>query len=174
MRILSAAALLILVLAAEVGATDVPRAYRDVASAHGIPVTLFYAIALTESGYSQSVRGIMRPWPWTANFGGQGRYFASRTDAWYAIEEYIGEGHHSVDVGLMQINWRFHQGQLHSVWRALDPHINLAVAASILMACYQQHGDWWASVGCYHAPSNTSRAAAYRDRVRRHWHRLQS
>ena len=33
-------------------------------------------------------------------------------------------------------------------------------------------GDWWAAVGCYHAPSNAERAARYRERVKRIWSRV--
>ena len=32
--------------------------------------------------------------------------------------------------------------------------------------------DWWAAVGCYHAPNSPQRAARYRTRVRAHWQRV--
>ncbi len=156
------------------GAADIPPAYRIVAAENGIPAAIFYAIALAESGRKVANWDRPRPWPWSANFGGQGRYFNSRHEAWQAIRDYIAEGHRSVDIGLMQINWRYHRSQLHSVWRALDPPANLSVAADILTACYRRLGDWWKSVGCYHAPSNSLRASAYSERVRRHWQRLRS
>ena len=38
----------------------------------------------------------------------------------------------SVDLGLMQVNWRYHQERLVDPWQALDPHRNLQVAAEIL------------------------------------------
>ena len=169
---LGAAALITFLSVSVHGAAEIPSAYRNVAANNNIPPAMFYAIALTESGRAVSSMSGARPWPWTANFGGRGRYFKSRREAWRAIQDYIGNGHRSVDVGLMQINWRYHHLQLRSVWQALDPHTNLSVAADILTACYQRLGDWWDSVGCYHAPSNAKRAAAYCDRVRHHWRKL--
>jgi hypothetical protein len=166
-------ATLITFLSASVhGAADIPTAYQDVAVTNGIPPAVFYAIALTESGRKVPTLNAVRPWPWSANFGGRGRFFNSRREAWRAIQDYIGKGHRSVDVGLMQVNWRYHHLQLRSVWRALDPHVNLMIAADILTACYLRLGDWWKSVGCYHAPTNAKHASAYRDRVRGHWREL--
>ena len=172
MKRLLAVTLIALVPGTALGTADVPSAYRMVAMAHGIPPAVLYAIALTESGRALATTADARPWPWSANFGGRGRFFESRSEAWAAIQDYLGSGRRSVDIGLMQVNWRYHHTQFHSVWDALDPHSNLIVAADILTACYRRLGDWWESVGCYHAPSNTERAAAYRRRVRAHWRRL--
>ncbi len=149
------------------GQGSVPAAYRDAAARHGIPAELFYAIALTESG--KQVDTGHRPWPWTLNIAGRGAYFDSREAAWLALHQSLANGQSSVDIGLMQVNWRWHGEALGSSWRALDPHHNLSVAAGILKRCYRERQDWWASVGCYHAPSNEQRARRYRERVIAHW-----
>ena len=151
---------------------DVPPAYKTVASSHGIPAKLFYAIALTESGRKLASTSKIRPWPWSANFGGRGQFFESRHDARRVIQDYLNSGRRSVDIGLMQINWRYHHDKLGSVWQALDPHHNLHEAAKSRIWCQARHQDWWASVGCYHAPSNPARAARYRQRVREQWSKL--
>lgn len=153
---------------------DIPSAYWSVAMAHDIPPKIFYAMALTESRRHRSSGLVVRPWPWTVNFAGQGRFFESRGAAWRAIQDYLATGDRSVDIGLMQINWRYHQSSLQSVWSALDPYYNLSVAAEILNRCRERHEDWWDSVGCYHSPSNVSRAKAYRERVRVMWRTLVS
>ena len=72
----------------------------------------------------------------------------------------------------MQVNWRYHHERLKDPWHALDPHRNLQVAADILRNCHERLSDWWASVGCYHSPSNLERAKQYRERVRAHWQSL--
>ena len=72
----------------------------------------------------------------------------------------------------MQVNWRYHRERLGDPWQALDPYHNLRVGAEILQGCYATERDWWASVGCYHAPANPERAARYRRRVESQWRRI--
>ena len=150
-----------------------PAAYRSVAAQYGVPPDLFYAVALTESGYSAGDGSRPRPWPWALNIAGQGRFFATRIDAWRALDTALGDGEDRLDVGLMQINWRYHKTLLKSSWQALEPYRNLRLAAQILRECYRGRHDWWASVGCYHAPADSERARRYRERVLTHWRSLQ-
>ena len=151
---------------------EVPELYARVASTHGIPVTLFYAIALAESGKHVTRLNSTQPWPWTLNIEGEGRYFPSREAAVEAASEALASGIRSVDIGLLQVNWGYHEAALRSVESAIDPVYNLKVGARILADCYRMRGDWWSAVGCYHAPANAERAARYRDRVGRIWTRL--
>ena len=150
----------------------VPSAYRLVATEYGIPLRLFYAVALAESGKIIESMNRRRPWPWTLNIAGVGVYFNTRWQAWHALDQFLRAGETSVDIGLMQVNWRFHQERLGSSWLALEPYHNLTVGAEILRRCYAERRDWWASVGCYHAPSDSHRARAYRNRVAAQWRAL--
>lgn len=152
----------------------VPPAYRLVANQYGIPAELLYAVALTESGKSAGAGTARRPWPWTLNIAGHGRFFASRTEAWRTLDKALRDGEDRIDVGLMQINWRYHRTLLKSSWQALEPYENLRSAAGILRECYRERSDWWASVGCYHAPGDHERARRYRERVLSHWRSLQA
>jgi len=149
----------------------VPAGYRAVATEFGIPQALFYAVALTESARRFDTKGI-RPWPWTLNVSGQGHYYRSRTQAWQALKQSLDNGNASIDIGLMQVNWRYHRSRLGSPWKALDPYHNLRVGAQILQACFQRKGDWWSGIGCYHAPNNPERAQRYRHRVQSQWNRI--
>lgn len=150
----------------------VPNGYRVIAAEYGIPNTLLYAVALAESGVGINHKGTRRPWPWTLNVAGRGHVYPSRKAAWSALKTYIARGERSIDIGLMQVNWRYHEDKLGDTWRALNPYFNLRVGAGILRQCFEQRGDWWKSVGCYHAPSNPVRARRYRSRVVGHWQRL--
>ena len=105
---------------------------------------VLYAVALTESGRS----GIGRPWPWTLNVGGRGYFFDSRQAAWKALMKWLRAGRRSIDIGLMQVNWRYHKDRLGTPWQALDSYHNLRVGAAILRECFHARRDWWASVGC--------------------------
>ena len=153
---------------------SVPTGYQSVAASRGIPASVLYAVALTESGKQVDQREGYRPWPWTLNVAGRGYYFTSRLDAWRALTGWLEAGKRSIDIGLMQVNWRYHQDRLGTPWQALEPYHNLRVGAEILQACYQSRQDWWASVGCYHAPMNPQRADQYRRRVVSRWQRLVS
>ena len=150
----------------------VPAGYRTVATEQSVPASILYALALAESGTVVDTSHHIRPWPWTLNVSGQGRFFPSRQVASAALSAELAAGRESVDIGLMQINWRYHKARLASSTRALDPYHNLRVAAEILRDCYQRRGDWWEAVGCYHAPSNARRAARYQRRVLGHWQRV--
>lgn len=148
---------------------DIPIGYQQVAKAHGIPSALFYALALAESGRWMADQRTSRPWPWALNIEGSGQFYPSRQTALSALARAIGAGKASVDVGLMQISWRFHQAALGTPTEALDPYRNLAVAAEILVRCHRSPEGWWAAVGCYHAPNAPERAERYRARVRAIW-----
>ncbi len=110
----------------------VPSAYHWIATEHGIPVRLFYAIALAESGKTLVSTSSRRPWPWTLNIAGNGVYFNSRWEAWHALDQSLRAGQDSVDIGLMQVNWHFHRQRLGSSWLALQPYVKRSVGAEIL------------------------------------------
>lgn len=150
----------------------VPSGYLVVAAERDIPHTVLYAVALTESGKQVAPGSLYRPWPWTLNVAGRGYFFDSRKEAWQALMAHLKDGKRSIDIGLMQVNWHYHHERLGSPWQALDPYNNLRVGAAILQDCYTSERDWWASVGCYHAPTNPHRANQYRRRVVSHWQRI--
>lgn len=153
--------------------TDIPVGYRHVAAVHDIPSALFYALALAESGRWMADLGASRPWPWALNIEGSGHYYPSRQAAELALSGALDSGQSSVDVGLMQISWRYHRAALGTPRDALDPYRNLNAAAVILVACRDEREDWWAAVACYHAPNAPDRGARYRERVRTIWTKLQ-
>jgi len=147
----------------------VPPAYQQVAALYEIPGALFYAVALAESGKRIESLEARRPWPWTLNIAGNGAYYETRWAAWQALDAALKTGETRIDIGLMQVNWRYHQRRLKTPWLALEPGHNLKVGAAILKGCYRERRDWWASVGCYHAPNDADRARQYRERVARAW-----
>lgn len=160
--------------AAPADAVAVPLGYRQVAAEYGIPPAIFYAIALAESGRVLDASPALHPWPWTLNIRGQAHFFDRRGAAERALAAALAEGEDVVDVGLMQVNWRYHRARLKEPRAALDPYRNLRAAAAILQGCHQSRQDWWSAVGCYHAPADPARALAYRARVADHWRRLKT
>lgn len=59
----------------------------------------------------------------------------------------------SVDIGLMQINWKFHGHHFESMQALFDPANNLDYAARYLKILLDQHGDVEKAVAHYHSNS---------------------
>lgn len=154
---------------------EIPKAYGRIAGEYGVPPAVLYAVALTESGQKLTT-GSVRPWPWSLNVEGRPEYYASRGEAWQALMTHLAAGVRSIDIGLMQVNWRWHREALRDPWAALDPYFNLRVGASILRRRFEESRDWLLAAGRYHAPAATGRArhraAAYRGRVAKRLKRL--
>ncbi|MGK2927453.1 MAG: lytic transglycosylase domain-containing protein [Lysobacterales bacterium] len=150
-----------------VDAMDIPPAYRRVADEYGIPPQVLYAVALTESGLRMPGSRDHRPWPWTLNVAGKSYRYGTRNEAYVGLMQHL-ERTDLVDVGLMQVNWRYHGQKLLDQNLSLDPWFNLRVGASILRELFDDCGDWMTAAGRYHAPANPERAAGYAARVRRH------
>jgi len=142
-------------------AAEPPPGYHQIAREYGLPPKVLYAIALTESG-KRLPSSRTRPWPWTLNIEGRGHYYPTRLDAFQALRTHLGRGVTNIDVGLMQVNWRYHRARLRDPWTALDPYYNLRLGAWLLASQCRDSQDLWEAVGRYHAPGNSKRAAAYR------------
>lgn len=84
----------------------------------------------------------------------QGSVFAKRfNNKWSAVffvNRMLAAGYDSVDIGLMQINWRYHSKAFTDVAEAFDPYKNARYAVSYLLE-HRQDYDWWQSVGRYHS-----------------------
>jgi soluble lytic murein transglycosylase-like protein len=143
--------------------------YEEVADYVGVPATVLYAMALTESGLYKEGETI--PWPWTLNIEGKARRYDTRQAMFEGLMAALGSGEMMIDVGLMQVNWHWQYDRLGSPWTITDPVVNLKVGASILKNHYADTGDWWSAVGRYHRPAQTPRhqaaALAYANRVKK-------
>jgi hypothetical protein len=103
----------------------------------------------------------MRPWPWTLNFGGDGRWFATRAEAEAALAEGIAAGRRNIDVGCFQINLRWHGSAFPAPQAMFAPDANAGYAARFLADLHAETGDWPAAAGAFH-----SRTAVHADRYR--------
>ena len=84
----------------------------------------------------------------------QGSVFSKRfNNKWAAVffvNRMISAGYDSIDIGLMQINWRYHHKAFENVAEAFDPYKNARYAVSYLLE-HRRDNDWWGSVGRYHS-----------------------
>jgi transglycosylase-like protein with SLT domain len=133
-----------------------------------IPAGLLAAIGRIESGRAESADGVARPWPWTINVGGAGRFFATKTEAVAATAELGDRGIVSVDVGCMQVNLMHHPAAFASLDEAFDPLANALYAARFLRLLFNGSGDWSTAVAAYHSQTREV-GAAYQGKVLASW-----
>ena len=157
----------------------VPSGYREVAMRHGVPPESLYSLALAETSLApKSISAVTRgagvipsaerPWPWTLNVAGRGYRYATRLQAWNALQGFLKtHPRKRIDVGIAQVNLGWNGHHFISTWEAFDPYINLSAAAAILRECYDSHpGSWLAAAGCYHHPAGGAPAARYKSIVK--------
>ncbi len=142
-------------------------AYYEAAS--GIPEGLLLAVAITESG--RWIDGRLRPWPWTTNARGQGVHHASAEEAARHIRALSRTGVLSIDIGALQLNWRWHRGRFagSDPLAALNVRDNVKAAAQFLVELRRRHGSWTEAVARYHGFEPRRRAylcATYRELLR--------
>lgn len=121
------------------------KAASDAAARTGVPYEVLLAISKVETGRDD------RPWPWTVNFGGDGKWYDSAADAEAGATEAIDQGATNVDLGCFQLNYRWHSEGFASVADMLDPERNATYAARFLAAHYAQTGDWSSAAAAYHS-----------------------
>jgi len=126
----------------------------------GVPEDLMRAISLAETG--RSLDGAHRPWPWTVNMEGEGRWFADPDSLLAWVEDRRAEGARSFDLGCFQVNHLWHGEAFESLSAMLDPLPNAIYAARFLKELQAETGSWEVAAGHYH-----SRTPDLADRYRR-------
>lgn len=113
---------------------------------------LLYAIALAESKKrADENRREVRPWPWTVNVNGKGTWFDTREDAEIFIKDFFAKGGNNIDIGIMQINYRWNGHLVSSPLDLLDIETSIKVAEIILKdAMASAPGDIELGIGRYH------------------------
>ncbi len=121
------------------------EAASDAARRTGVPYEVLLAITKVETGRND------RPWPWTVNFGGDGKWFDTVADAEASVTEALDQGATNVDLGCFQLNYRWHSDGFASVADMLDPDQNATYAANFLAEQYARTGDWARAAAAYHS-----------------------
>jgi hypothetical protein len=133
-----------------------------------LPPRMLGAIALTESGRLDAASGHVRPWPWTINAEGEGRFFDTKDAAIAAVKALQDRGVQSIDVGCLQVNLMYHPAAFASLDAAFDPRSNATYAAHFLNALYAASKDWPTAIAAYHSET-PALGDAYRVLVMARW-----
>lgn len=127
------------------------------AEASGVPQEVLLALALVETGRDD------RPWPWTVNVAGDGRWFDTQAEAQAHAQAVLDEGRTNLDIGCFQLNIHWHSKAFTSLEDMIDPVRNAGYAAEYLAQHYAQTGDWALAAARYHS-ATPEHAARYRAR----------
>jgi hypothetical protein len=117
---------------------------------HGIPAGLMQSITRVESG-RKMVTGEYMPWAWTLNDQGEGLFFDTRETALAYLVKAVATPDHSVDVGCMQVNTKWHADGFLDIADMLDPVHNASYAAGFLLDLHAAHQSWDEAVKHYHS-----------------------
>ena len=122
------------------------------AKTHDLPVSVLYAVGLTETGRRESLQ------PFAMNIEGKARLASNLAEALAAFAAARTEGARLIDIGCMQINHHYHGAQFESVAAMFEPARNVDYAARFLKRLRQREGSWTAAVARYHAGPNNDPA----------------
>ena len=143
-----------------------------VETATGLPPGILSSISRIESAHAWP-DGSVKGWPWATNNRGKGKYFQKREEALKYIKKVIASGDHNIDVGCMQINYRWHGKAFTSLEQMIDPAYNIPYAAQFLSTLYERHGNWDKAIRYYHS-GNSKYNRPYLARVKKVWPDVQA
>ncbi len=137
----------------------------QIANRHQLDPYVLYAVALVESAKRNGPNHIT-PWPWAINKSGKSIIPASQQEARCILNKALAEGSQNIDVGLMQINFRWHGYRVDKPEHLLNPVINLQIGALLLAEAIQSvPNNLVLGIGRYHSWQNVSAAVAYGRKV---------
>ena len=142
---------------------------KDAERKYGLPENILLSISRVESGY-QKVGGITRAWPWTLNAGGDSAYFQTKEAALGSLKDRVKKGVTNIDVGCMQLNYRWHKKFFKSLNDMISPTKNVDYGARFLKKLQQRHGSWEKAVKYYHSSKSKFNVKYYR-KVKAVWKR---
>lgn len=132
-----------------------------IAKQHQLDPYILYAVALKESANDADPASV-KPWPWALNKSGKALMATSRREAQALLKQSLDEGNRLIDVGLMQINWRWHGHRVSTPAQLLDPRTNVQIGAELLAAAIRSAPhDLALGIGRYYSWNNAEAAVAY-------------
>ncbi len=108
---------------------------------YAIPSGLLKSIARVESSNK----------PYALNIAGRPTIADSKEEAASIVRFYQNAGITNIDLGIAQINLRWHGKHFSSISEMLEPKSNLEYAAKLLNELYLKHGSWCKAVRHYHS-----------------------
>ena len=133
-----------------------------------LPNKLLTSISLVESGVIEG--NTVNSWPWALNVNGKSKYFDNKKETLSFLRESL-QKNRNIDVGCMQINYKFHGHNFKNLDHILNPEENVKYAAEFLKKLFKRHKSWNEAISRYHS-SEPSRKKRYLKKVRNFWDKL--
>jgi len=139
--------------------------WGQVARRHGIDPYILYAVALTESRKNDDQNKVI-PSPWAINNAGNAYIPGSQQEAEALLNQLMDQGKRNIDVGMMQVNLRWHGHRVAKPEQLLIPSTNLEIGASVLSEAIQSvPGNLAHGIGRYYSWKNEPAAIQYGRKV---------
>ena len=138
--------------AASRAGTSCEREIAGAAQRYRIPLAVFYAVGLNETG----TRGRLQPF--SMNIDGRSTPSASLAEAMIRFRQAKAAGARMIDIGCMQINHHYHGEHFASVEAMFDPAGNIDYAARFLRDLKEREHTWTMAVARYNAGPNNNPA----------------
>ena len=106
-----------------------------------IPRGLLSAIVSIESGFN----------PTAINIAGKTATPNDKSEAIKIIKNAVNQGVTNIDVGIAQINYRWHKDNFRNIEEMINPTANIEYAAKLLSSLFKQHGTWHKAIRHYHS-----------------------
>ncbi len=119
---------------------------------------MLLAICKTESNIS----------PYAINIKGKPIFASTLQEALSTVKGALARGITNIDLGVAQINYRWHKEHFRSVEKMLDPKVNIQYAGSLLSSLFKQHGTWHKAIRYYHS-ANSEHHRKYSKKVVTAW-----
>ncbi len=122
------------------------------AKRYDIPLAVFYSVGLLETGGRNGLQ------PYAMNIEGRASSNPSLEAALATFEAAHRRGASLIDIGCMQINYRWHGDKFSSVTEMFDPARNVDYAARFLRELKEREKTWTLAVARYNAGPNNNAA----------------
>ena len=122
------------------------------AKRYDIPLAVFYAVGLLETGGRNGLQ------PYAMNIEGRASSNPTLEAALATFDAAHRRGASLIDIGCMQINYRWHGDKFSSVTEMFDPARNVDYAARFLRELKEREKTWTLAVARYNAGPNNNAA----------------
>lgn len=142
--------------------TGYDKLVKRVASETGVPREILVKVCTHET--RSFWKGKAQPWPWAVNVSGESFYYKNFRMAHAKALSVLDSGRTNIDIGICQLNWRWHGHNFTALSDMFHPYKNMVYAANLLVTL-KGNSTWEDAIGRYHSPFNTERAERYKSLV---------
>ena len=128
---------------------------------YNIPDGLVASISRVESGRVDETGG-KKAWPWTLNLAGDSKFFDTKAQTLEFLRKALNKGKTNIDIGCMQINYKWHKDEFSDIEYMVDPNHNVQYAIKFLRQLFDRHQNWEDAVKHYHSSTKTLHTKYYR------------